>query len=293
MKRGYSFLYCGAFLFVLVICGCTNEPDNVATSSDGVKIVFDRLGKGEPTLVFIHGWSNNKSIWDAQMSHFSQKHTVIAIDLAGFGQSGNNRNNWTIESFCGDVVAVINRLSLEHVVLVGFSMGGPVAIETAKRLPERAVGVVLVDALHNPEMKYSPEAVSYMDSVFMDLVSNPTNEKLVGGGFYRKNPERSYERILSMLKVASRVGWRESLRDTFRWQNESCIESLTKIQAPITAINSSRGPTNVEAFRKYVPSFKAKFIPEVGHVVMWDAPEEFNRLLEESIREFTGASQSE
>jgi pimeloyl-ACP methyl ester carboxylesterase len=44
--------------------------------------------------------------------------------------------------------------------------------------------------------------------------------------------------------------------------------------------------TNVEAFRKYVPSFKVKIIPDTGHILMWDATEEFNRLLEQCIQEF-------
>ena len=46
--------------------------DNVAISSDGVKISFDMQGEGEPALVFVHGWANNRSIWDAQVSHFSK-----------------------------------------------------------------------------------------------------------------------------------------------------------------------------------------------------------------------------
>lgn len=47
----------------------------------------------------------------------------------------------------------------------------------------------------------------------------------------------------------------------------------------------------MEAFRKYVPSFKANIIRGTGHVLMWDAPDEFNRLLEESIREFLRAKE--
>jgi len=46
----------------------------------------------------------------------------------------------------------------------------------------------------------------------------------------------------------------------------------------------------VETFRKYVHSFKVKIIPDVGHLVMWDVPEEFNCLLEESIQEFINES---
>jgi pimeloyl-ACP methyl ester carboxylesterase len=191
-------------------------------------------------------------------------------------------------SFGEDVATVINKLSLDQVVLIGFSMGAPVVIEAAKRVPNQVVGVVLVDWLQDIEMQYPPEVISYLDSVFMDVVTTPTIEKMKP--FFRKNKEASFERLLSMLKDAPRIGWRESLIDIFRWSNEDCIESLKNIQTRIISINSDQTPTNVEAFMKYVPSYKAKIILDVGHVVFWDAPEEFNRLLEESVQEFINES---
>jgi len=288
MKRKIIFLGCYIISLLLIIYGCTIEPDNVAISSDGVKISFNKQGEGELTLVLIHGWSNNRSIWDAQVSHFSKKYKVITVDLPGFGESGNNRQTWTMASFGEDVATVINKLDLDQVVLVGFSMGAPVIIETANKVPKRVAGLVLVDELHNIEMHYPPEVITFMDSVYMDVVTNPTIDKMKP--FFRKNTEASFERVLSMINDVPKIGWRESLNDIFRWLNEDCIESLTKIQAPIIAINSDQTPTNVESFMKYVPSFKAKIIPDVGHVVFWDAPEEFNRLLEESIQEFINES---
>lgn len=284
MKPKRLFSVCCNILLILIINGCTNEPENVAISPDGVKISFDMQGEGSPALIFIHGWSNNRSIWNAQVSHFSQKYKVVAIDLPGFGQSGNNRQAWTVSAFGDDVVAVINKLELNQVVLVGFSLGGPVVIETAKIVPDRVVGLVLVDILQDVEIQYPPEVISDMDIYYMDLVTSPTFEKMKP--FSRRNTEVSFKRILSMVNGVPKIGWRESLNDNFRWANEDCIESLKKLQASVISINSDQIPTNVESFRKYVPSFKAKIIPDVGHVVMWDAPEEFNRLLEESILEF-------
>lgn len=291
-RKNLFFSYCVISL-ILIIFGCTRETDNVAISSDGVKISFDVQGEGKPSLVLIHGWSNTRIIWDEQVSHFSEKYKVVNIDLPGFGESGNNRQNWSIASFGNDVAAVINKLDLEQVVLVGFSMGGPVAIETANTVSERVAGIVLVDNLQNVEMKYPPPVVSYIDSVYMDLVTNPTNEKLLSGGFYKRNPDSSFQRILALLKDAPTIGWSESLNDLLRWMNEDLAASLKKCQAPIIAINSDMHPTNVEAFRKHVPSFRAKIVHEVGHLIMWDAPEEFNRLLEESIREFINESKLE
>ena len=82
------------------------------------------------------------------------------------------------------------------------------------------------------------------------------------------------------------VLWRESLASSIKWQNEHCTQSIEAVEAPIIAINSDMEPTNVEAFRKYAPAFKAKIVEDVGHLIMWDNTEEFNRLLEESIQEF-------
>ncbi len=283
MKQSVYFVY---VLLVLLIYGCTNEPDNVATSFDGVRISFNQQGKGKPAIIFIHGWTNPKGIWDDQVTHFSQKYRAVAIDLPGSGESGNNRSDWTMTAFGNDVVSVINKLKLDEVVLVGFSMGTTVAIEAANIAPEKVIGVVLVDDLMDPDVKYSPEMVAFFDSLLMDLVTDISNEKLVTLGFYKKNQEAAFKRIFSLYDGVSQEGWEESLQGYFNWINESCTESLKQLKAPVTAINSDLEPTNVDAWRKYVPSFQAKIVTGVGHLVFWDNPEEFNRLLEESIQEF-------
>jgi len=138
------------------MAGCKSNSNNFAISADGVEISFDTNGEGEPALIFVHGWSNNRSIWDSQVSHFSNKYKVVAVDLPGFGKSGNNRESWTISSFGEDIVAVVKKLNLDKVVLVGFSMGGPVVIEAGKKMQDQAAGIVLVDALQNIEMQLPP-----------------------------------------------------------------------------------------------------------------------------------------
>jgi len=286
MKQKKILIGCCSVLSCLILFGCATEMNHTATSSDGVKISFDVQGQGKPAIIFIHGWANNRSIWDAQVSHFSKKYKVVNIDLPGFGQSGNNRQEWTIAAFGKDVVAVMEKLNIEKVILVGFSLGASISIEAANITPERIAGVVLVDDLQNVEEKYPPPVVSYMDSLYIDLVINPTVEKLVNYGFIKNNPEESFARVLPMLKDAPRPGWRESILGYMEWINESCEESLKKCQVPIRAINADMIPTNVEAFRKLVPSFQADIVPDVGHVIMWDAEEEFNRLLEKNIQAF-------
>ena len=285
MKTLKSLLGWSVVCLPLMAFGSSNETSNVITASDGVEIRFDRQGFGNPTLVFVHGWANDRSVWSAQAEHFSKKYEVVNVDLPGFGGSGDNRESLTVASFGEDIVTVIRKLDMGQVVLIGFSMGAPVVIEAANRAPKRVVGVVLVDQLHDVEAKLTPEMVSDTAKFFLDLVANPTNEKLVSSGFYTKNAEASFKKVAAMLNGAPRIGWEDSLLDVLNWLNEECTEAVGRVQAPIISINSDLQPTNVEAFRKYAPLFQAKIIHNAGHLVMWDAPEEFNRLLEESIQE--------
>ena len=286
MKKTNLILGIISVSLLVVFTDCSKEPLTSIQSFDGVTVDFDNVGKGEPTLLLIHGWSNNRSIWDTQIKHFAQKHQVIAVDLPGFGNSGNERSEWTMENFGKDIAEIIKQLKLDDVVVVGFSMGAPVAIETAKLMPGNVEGVVLVDNLQNIEMQLPPPMIHFVDSLMMDLVNYPTKEKLIEGGFFKHNIDESTDKVLQMLESNSKVGWQESLAGYIDWSNNNCIKSVQEVKVPIVAINSDMQPTNIEAWKKYAPSFKANIVKDVGHVIMWDKPAEFNRLLEESIQEF-------
>ena len=256
------------------------------TSYDGVEINFMDKGAGDVSLLLIPGWTNDLSIWDKQIEYFSKNYRVVAVDLPGFGKSGSNRQDWSIPAFAKDIDVIIEKLQLENVVVVGFSMGAGIAVEAAKGDKNNIAGVVLVDNLQNIEMTYAPPLIKQLDSVFMDLVMHPTKEKLVGYGFVKYNVDEATEKVLTMLNDHSTVGWNESFHEYLKWQNESCIDAFKNVSVPVISINSDSQPTNVAAFNKYLKSYQLKTITDTGHVIMWDQTEEFNRLLEESIQEF-------
>lgn len=286
MKKINLILGIVSVLLLVVFTDCSKEPLTSIQSFDEIKVSFDNIGKGETAIIFIHGWSNNRTIWDAQVSHFSDKYQVIAVDLPGFGESENERNEWTMENFGKDIAEIIRQLKLDDVVVVGFSMGAPVAIEAARQMPDNIAGVVLVDNLQNIEMKVPAPMMHFVDSMMMDLINHPTKKKLVGGGFFKHNIAESTEKVMQMLDGTSKIGWQESLAGYMDWSNNSSTKSIEAVKAPIIAINSDNQPTNIEALQRYSPSFKAHIVKDVGHVIMWDKPKVFNRLLEESIQEF-------
>jgi len=284
MKKTLIFILIPIFLIFYSFCA--SQTQTIITSFDGVEISLEQKGENNPSIILIHGWSNNRHIWDGQVEHFSNKYRVIALDLPGFGQSGNHRSEWSIASFGKDISTIIKELELKEVVLVGFSLGGPIALETANQLSDQIIGIVLVDNLKDVESQIPPPMAHLIDSMMMDLVMHPSKEKMVAGGFVTKNVDSAYERILGFLEGTSFVGWRETLAANFQWQNKHCIKTIQNVEVPIVAINTDHPPTNIEAFRKYAPDFEVHIIPGVGHVIMWDNPEMFNRLLGENIQKF-------
>jgi pimeloyl-ACP methyl ester carboxylesterase len=114
-------------------------------SQDGMTIRYEDVGQGEPAIVFVHGWSCDRSYWTPQVEHFSEAHRVVSVDLAGHGESSLGREDWTITAFGADVAAVLEALDLRNAVLVGHSMGGPVIVESALLAPDRIAALVSVD----------------------------------------------------------------------------------------------------------------------------------------------------
>ena len=111
---------------------------DVALSADGAPVHFEVEGDGAPPLVFVHGWSCDRTYWRGQVGHFAQRHRVVAIDLAGHGESGGDRTAWTMPAFGADVVAVIEQLGLDDPVLIGHSMGGDVIVEAHWLCPDES-----------------------------------------------------------------------------------------------------------------------------------------------------------
>ena len=279
MIRRNLFYHYIVISLILIIFGCTKEPDNIAISSDGVEISYDKQGKGKPALVFVHGWCCDKSYWKFQVSHFSKQHEVITIDLAGHGESGLNRQNWTIETFGNDVVAVIEKLDLDQVILIGHSMGGPINIETAQQIPKRVIGLVGVDTYHNFEDLYTPEQVDgFLSSFKTDFVETSSN--FVRSMFPPKADSTLVKQIVTDMSSAPPEVAISALQGLFTYNQE---EALKEVQIPIYCINSDRYSTNVEVGQRHALSFELKLMPGIGHFVMMEDPEKFNQLLTETV----------
>ncbi len=269
-------------LFAFVFPVAQAQPKSeVVNAADGVPIHYSVHGKGEPALVFIHCWACNRDFWENQVAEFSKTNRVVTIDLPGHGQSGQGRKNWSVESYGDDVKTVVTKLNLKRVVLVGSSMGGPIALEATRRMPDRVVAIVPVDTLHNVESKVPPEQ---LDAVYKQMQADfktATTGLMNQFFFSATTPAAVKERIINEAISRQPDVALAILKSIFSYD---VAAALREVKVPVRAINADGTPTSVEINRKYAPQFDAMIIKGTGHYPMLEDPARFNQMLAEILR---------
>jgi pimeloyl-ACP methyl ester carboxylesterase len=251
------------------------QQDGRTRSADGVEIVYSHAGSGPVSLLFIHGGLASRAFWRPQLDGMAGAFRTVALDLAGHGDSGRNRENWTIGAFAGDACAVAKSLDLERVVLIGNSLGGPVALEAAPRLAGRVIGVVGVDTLHSAASVFPPEeararAVAYRSDFRMACAE--MCQALFHPGEHRDLQAWAMKIMLAMdPEIVARM--MEGLA------GYDLGAAFKGAGVPIRAINGDLWPTEIEANWKLAPDFDAVIMPGAGHYPMLERPGEFNRIL--------------
>ncbi len=248
-------------------------------AADGVTIVYSVCGSGEPALVFIHGGFADRGFWDGQLRAFGGRHRTIALDLAGHGESGTDRTKWGMTEFGRDVVAVVEAENVKRVVLMGNSLGGPVAIEAALLLPDKAVGVIGVDTFQDLGRLIEPEEAKAQAEAFeKDFLG--TLKKMVGALFHADADQKIVAWAEArMVRTSPRIAG--PMFQSFAGYDTG--EAARRLNAPIRAVNGDLYPTDIEAIRKVKADFDAVIMTHTGHYPMIERPEEFNRALAEVI----------
>jgi len=266
---------------LFILPGCARKDSQQVLSADNVVISYDVQGEGKPALVFVHGSCCDKSYWKYQVPYFAKKHKVVTIDLAGHGDSGLGREDYTITAFGGDVTAVVNKLRLDEVILIGHSLGGPVIIEAAQQMPKRVIGLVGVDTFQDLDAVPTQEQIDEFLAPFEADFAGHMRD--FARGMFTPNADPTLVKWVAEDTAAAQpevgIG---AARGFFDFDIK---EALKEVRKPIYCINSDMHPTNIEANRRYAASFEVKLMPGIGHFVMMEDPEEFNRLLAETITE--------
>lgn len=270
------------FLSLLLITSLVfSQKIQKAISIDGNEIAFTSQGKGNVSLIFIHGWGCNKNYWKNQTKEFSKNYFVVALDLAGHGQSTAKRKSYTMNLFGHDVAAVVNQLKLNKVILVAHSLGGAVALEAKKILKDKVIGIIGVDTYQTLDVGETEDRAEQFLSTFKENYKGSVESYL--GNLFHDNVDTSFSNsiIRDLAKMPKEIGI-DIFRNILKYNYELGVKET---KPKIIAVNGDKFPINLNKVKKVLPTFDYKIIPNTDHFLMLENPKAFNEQLSLAIQE--------
>ncbi|HEY8204114.1 MAG TPA: alpha/beta hydrolase [Pyrinomonadaceae bacterium] len=240
---------------------------------DGTRIHYVNYGKGEEALVLIHGWTQNADSWRENVAAFAKRNHVIVIELPGHGQSDKPQTTYSMDYFARAVEAVTRDAKVKRVVLVGHSMGTPVARQFYRKYPEKTLGIVIVDGSLRP---FGEKAM--MDQLMAGFRGPKYRDAVSQMMMFISGPNLSAE-VKQRINAASTNTPQYVLVSAFEGMLDPAIWVEDEINVPVLAIMAKTPllPANAEeSFRAIAPKLDFQVWDRVGHFLMMENPKEFN-----------------
>jgi len=290
---GYLMIIIICWIFLIVTAGtiqAQTQWPHVIPSKDGTAISYEDTGSGEPALIFVHGWSCDARYWRAQLPHFSKKHRVVILDLAGHGHSGMTRDRYTMAAFGEDVKAVVEAAGIRKAVLIGHSMGGSVIAEAARLMPDRVLGLIGVDTLENIEYPMTQEEFKKIFDPF-EKDFQTAGRQFISAMIYPETDQRLREWILADMSSGPKNVALSAMNEMMtQYITGEAAKVFKEIRIPVVTVNGDLWPVNYEANRRHMFSYDAIILKKADHFLMMDRPAEFNRALTKAIKMISAKS---
>ncbi len=243
---------------------------------NGVEIHYQDRGNG-PALVLIHGFPLDSRIWDAQIDGLSERYRVIAPDLRGFGQSPTS-GTFTLETLADDIHGLGQELDISPFVLGGLSMGGYIALVSARKYPADLAGLILVDtkaAADSTDAKLSRGTLA--ETVIAKgagWVADQMAPRMLAPGAAENRPE-VYARMRQLMEscppeTIARAAI--AMRD-----RADATDLLPSIACPALILcgqhDPTTGPQVARSMADAIPGSQLEIIDDAGHLSPLEQPE--------------------
>jgi non-heme chloroperoxidase len=281
-----------------VLCLPTISHAAYLEMKDAAKIYYEDQGSGQP-IVLVHGWTCSSKFWQKNVPELSKGFRVITIDLRGHGNSSKILSGHTISQYARDIREVIEHLGLKDVVLVGWSLGGPVVLSYYQQYDSdsRLKALGLVDTAPFP---FSPADwnshglknynTTAMNNMFKTYTADPLKFATAFTSNMFKDAKAS-ESDLSWIpaELTKTPSWiAVAVYSDFLISDYAKVLSTIKIPVIVFAADSNVYKKGIEMGRSIAGQIpKATFVPfeEAGHLLFYEQPEKFNKAIVDFIKE--------
>lgn len=267
------------------------------TSGD-IKIYYEEKGEGVP-IVFLHGFSVDLRMWRGQIDYFFKKLRVITCDARGHGKSDAPETGYCRENRTRDLLAMADELKLDKFHLVGLSMGGGDALGFAIDYHERLLSLTLVGTAASgwiPKVQFRnfplDEKGKYGELSPGDLARQKGIEEVkrqwiqVGTANYEKQNPELKEVLTEIMSGFSGKPWLDPMVGKYPKRDD--LRLARKIRIPALIIVGQRDimfrPLS-ELLHETILDSRLEIVPDAGHMVNMEAPEDFNQRLEKFLVE--------
>lgn len=265
-------------LILVIAIGSISAKQSLGANSrfallDGKKIYYMNYGQGSEALVLIHGWTQNIDAWRDQIPEFTKRNRVIAIDLPGHGESDKPKTKYSMDYFARAIEAVMRDAKVNRAVLVGHSMGTPIARQFYRKYPNKTLAIVIVDGALKP-FADAPAMNRLIEGLRSPNYKDVLAQMFTGLMGPNMKPDIK-ERIAASTSNTPQfvmVSAMEGMADPSIWEDD-------KIDVPVLAIMAKNPfyPPNIEQLtRALVPNLEFQMWEGVGHFLMMEKPTEFN-----------------
>ena len=243
---------------------------------DGLRLFYEQAGRGEPNLLFVHGWCCDREAFKPQFQHFAQTHAVTTVDLRGCGESDKPEGGYTIPNFADDLARFCAASQIEKPVIVGHSLGGMIAVEVAARYPSVPSALVLVDP---GPIDPLPETVEFFRGFAAELSGTDGEQarRVYVQGMGARDEELAQlitELMCSVpLPIATAV-----IHGVYTWDG---VGAFTHSNVPTLLLRAElRENPDVLRLRALKPDLQIGITVGAGHFHQLEVPEQVNAMIE-------------
>ena len=266
-----------------------------ATTDDGVRLHYEETGSGTP-VIFVHEFAGDHRSWETQMRHFGQRYRAITYAARGYPPSDvpEDHTRYSQVRAADDIAAILDHLKIDKAHVVGLSMGGFATLHFGFRHAPRALSLVVAGCGYGAEKGARDKFRSEVDAVAAFLDENGIEafaEKYAYGPtrvqFENKDP-RGFAEFKQQLAEHSAVGSRNTQLGVQKERPSlyDLIDDMKALSVPTLVLTGDEDWPCVQPsllMKQTIPTAALSVMPNCGHTINLEDPDQFNRLVGEFI----------